>query len=143
MSFHLSASTSQPQDNQINFDATFAEINVDKLEFPLDSDKFVKMPNNYQNHEKTNMCFDYDKCFANQFQYDANNFAYSDENTFCPTITATTTTVQQHFATDQFPYGFDDVPQQLQNQMGMCELLTEFQLNFLCKYFELLCASAV
>lgn len=141
MSFHLSASTSQSQNNQMNFDDNFTGINDDKLEFSLDPDKFVKFPkfpsNHDQNNDKTEMCFDYSKCFTNQFQYDANNFAYSSENTFCPTIT-TTPAVEQQINADQFAYGFDDGPHQLQNQMGMCKLLTEFQLNFCANIFEVL-----
>lgn len=136
MSFHLIASTSQPQSNQINYDSSsvnFAGFNEENGEFnSIDANKFVKFPKITMDHHNqfdktTEMCFDYEKCFANQFQYDANNFAYTDENPFNLTATSTTTTTAstsiQPYGTNQFTYEFNAEPHQLQNQMGMCELI--------------------
>lgn len=118
MSYHSLASTSQ-ENNHINFsEATtnFAEICTKQFDLSLDSNKLEKFPKfNLDNDQsrQMDMCYDYDKCFTNTYEYSGNNFVYNGENSY----NMTTTESNQSFNnTEQFPYNFNPEPQ----QFGKC-----------------------
>lgn len=126
MSFHSSASTSQ-ENPHMNFSASsthFAELSAEKFGSSLDSNKlqiFPKFDSSEEQSKQMDVYFDYDKCFANTFQYSANNFGCDGENSYNMTRAETT---QSFSSTEQFAYNFNPEPQ----QFGKCNfvLLTDF-----------------
>lgn len=88
MSF-LNSSSQQNRNNSLNVGETSANVGdefTNKLDTPLDPDKFEKCPKSTSSvsfdPRYTNLCLEYDKCFSNTFEYSANNFDYGIDNSY-------------------------------------------------------------
>lgn len=130
MSFiDLSTSTTQQNpNNQMNYNSassSFSRIIVDKPDNSFELNKFRKCQKSTLNDgpdtPQIDMCFDYDKCFANTFDYDANNFDYDARNSFELNTTAT----QSCSNAMQFAQHFDGVASEVPKEIG----------KFKCIYF--------
>lgn len=119
-----SASTSLHQDrnNIMNFDSTSSDFSTTIREnesepLLMGSSRVAKIPKFTDNSDPrhVNLCYDYNKCFANTFQYNENgNFDYNVENAY-----GLSTTVNQPFdTTNSYRYNFNDESHELQNQPG-------------------------
>ncbi|XP_055325499.1 homeobox protein MOX-2-like [Sitodiplosis mosellana] len=115
-----SASTSQQGcNNQMNFDSTtteFGAICENESELLMNSSRVAKFPkstlNDNNDTRHVNLCFDYNKCFANTFQYSGNNFGYNGGNAY-----GLSTTTNESFNTaDPYGYSFNEESHELQNQ---------------------------
>lgn len=124
----LSSSALQPNPNcQMNFNsasASFSHIIADKPNNSFESNKFVKFPKSSLNDgpdtPQIDMCFDYDKCFGNTFECDANNFGYDAGNSFELNTIAT----QSCSSANQFAGNFVGDAHELPKEIGEC--------NFVC-----------
>lgn len=115
-----SASTSeQGRSNQINFDSTsisYSAICENDSELLMNSNKSMKFSKSTLNdgHDAKHMdlCYDYNKCFTNTYQYSENNYGYDGESSY-----GLNTTINQTFNTTE-SYTFNEEPHEQQNQMG-------------------------
>lgn len=126
MSFMDSSNaTSLHQDrNSMNFASTSTDFSTTIREnesetLLMGSSRVAKFPkstfddNSASRH--ANLCYDYNKCFANTFQYNENeNFDYNVDNAY-----GLSTTVNESFnTTNSYSYNFNDESHELQNQPG-------------------------
>lgn len=127
-----SASTSLHQDrnNSMNFDSISTDFSPTMREnesesLLMGSSRVAKCPkstiSDNSDPRHVNLCYDYNKCFANTFQYNENGgYDYNVENAY-----GLSTAVNQSFNTaNSYSYNFNDESHELQNQAG------EFSINF-------------
>lgn len=132
MSFvNLSPSTSNHnENNQMNFNsASQQDLQViDSRRRTLSiNESFMKVPKSNlsidhgSNHME--MCFNYDKCFSNTYEYSANSFNHSADNSF-----AYSTSNQTFDNNDQFEYdsNVESADQHHQTRKFFFSFATEF-----------------